>query len=138
MAVRTTLNHVAMSVASGTLTDEWRAELLEFYGALFGWREIESLRLPDRLTILVGQRTYVNIRERAEPMICSGYEHFGVVVSSGDEVEEIWNRVDASPLDLELEPLNIENGGFRSLRFRFMLPLALEVQFLPEVANAVL
>ena len=138
MAVRTTLNHVAMSVASGTLTDEWRAELLEFYGALFGWREIESLRLPDRLTILVGQRTYVNIRERAEPMICSGYEHFGVVVSSGDEVEEIWNRLDASPLDLELEPLNIENGGFRSLRFRFMLPLAVEVQFLPEVANAVL
>ena len=43
MAVRTTLNHVAMSVASGTLTDEWRAELLEFYGALFGWREIESI-----------------------------------------------------------------------------------------------
>lgn len=138
MAVRTTLNHVAMSVASGTLTDEWRADLLEFYGALFGWREIESLRVPDRLTILVGQRTYVNIRERAEPMICSGYEHFGVVVSSGDEVEEIWNRLDASPLDLELEPLNIENGGFRSLRFRFMLPLAVEVQFLPEVANAVL
>ena len=138
MAVRTTLNHVAMSVASGTLTDEWRAELLEFYGALFGWREIESLRLPDRLTILVGQRTYVNIRERAEPMICSGYEHFGVVVASGDEVEEIWNRLDASPLDLELEPLNIENGGLRSLRFRFMLPLAVEVQFLPEVANAVL
>lgn len=138
MAVRTTLNHVAMSVASGTLNDEWRADLLEFYGALFGWREIESLRVPDRLTILVGQRTYVNIRERAEPMICSGYEHFGVVVSSGDEVEEIWNRLDASPLDLELEPLNIENGGFRSLRFRFMLPLAVEVQFLPEVANAVL
>ena len=138
MAVRTGLNHVAMSVASGTLTDEWRAELLEFYGALFGWREIESLRVPDRLTILVGQRTYVNIRERAEPMICSGYEHFGVVVASGDEVEEIWNRLDASPLDLELEPLNIENGGFRSLRFRFMLPLAVEVQFLPEVANAVL
>ena len=138
MAVRTTLNHVAMSVASGTLTDEWRAELLEFYGALFGWREIESLRLPDRLTILVGQRTYVNIRERAEPMICSGYEHFGVVVASGAEVEEIWNRLDASPLDLELEPLNIENGGLRSLRFRFMLPLAVEVQFLPEVANAVL
>ena len=137
MAVRTGLNHVAMSVASGTLTDEWRAELLEFYGELFGWREIESLRLPDRLTILVGERTYVNVRERAVPMICSGYEHFGVVVASSDEVEEIWNRLDTSPLDLQLEPLNIDDGGFRSLRFRFMLPLAVEVQFLPEVANAV-
>lgn len=137
MAVRTGLNHVAMSVASGTLTDEWRAELLEFYGSLFGWREIESLRLPDRLTILVGQCTYVNIRERTEPMTCSGYEHFGVVVASGAEVDDIWNRLDSSPLDLELEPLNIDDGGFRILRFRFMLPLAVEVQFLPEVADAV-
>ena len=136
MAVRTGLNHVAMSVASGTLTDEWRAELLEFYGTLFGWREIESLRLPDRLTILVGERTYVNIRELAEPMICSGYEHFGVVVASGDEVEEIWNRLDESP-DVDLGPLASDDAGFRSLRFRFMLPLAVEVQFLPEVANAV-
>ena len=31
MAVPTGLNHVAMSVLPGTLTDEWRAELLEFY-----------------------------------------------------------------------------------------------------------
>lgn len=137
MAVRTGLNHVAMSVASGTLTDEWRAELLEFYGSLFGWREIESLRLPDRLTILVDKRTYVNIRERTEPMICSGYEHFGVVVASGAEVDDIWSRLDASPLDLELEPLNIDDAGFRSLRFRYMLPLAVEVQFLPEVADPV-
>lgn len=137
MALRTGLNHVAMSVAFGTLTDEWRAELLEFYGALFGWSEIESLRLPDRLTILVGEGTNLNIRELAEPMICSGYEHFGVVVASGAEVEEVWNRLDASPLNLELEPHNIDDAGFRSLRFRFMLPLAVEVQFLPEVANAV-
>ena len=35
----------------------------------------------------------MNVRERAVPMICSGYEHFGVVVASSDEVEEIWNRL---------------------------------------------
>jgi len=51
MAVPTGLNHVAMSVPSGTLTDGFRAELLELYGRLFDWSEIESLRLPDRLTI---------------------------------------------------------------------------------------
>jgi hypothetical protein len=85
LAAPTGLNHVAMRVPSGTLTDDYRAELLEFYGGLFGWREIESLRLPDRLTIRVGKYTYVNVRERPDPMVCSGYEDFGIVVSSADE-----------------------------------------------------
>ena len=42
------LSHVAMSVAEGTLTEEYREELLGFYGDYFRWREIEQLRLPDR------------------------------------------------------------------------------------------
>ena len=53
-----------MSVPRGTLTDDFRGELLTFYGKHFGWSEIESLRLPDRLTIAVGGGSYVNIRER--------------------------------------------------------------------------
>jgi hypothetical protein len=131
MAVPTGLNHVAMSVPSGTLTDEWRAELLEFYGALLGWREIESLRLPDRLTILLGRYTYVNVRERADSMTCSGYEHFGIVVASSDELQEIWNRLDTHLFDVKLEPVTTDARGFRSFRFRYMLPLAVEVQFFP-------
>ena len=39
MAIPTGLSHVAMSVPAGTLTDDYRTELLEFYGRLFGWRE---------------------------------------------------------------------------------------------------
>ncbi|MCJ7781267.1 MAG: VOC family protein [Acidimicrobiia bacterium] len=131
MAVPTGLNHVAMSVPPGTLTDEWRAELLEFYGALLGWREIESLRLPDRLTISVGQHSYVNLRERADPMTCSGYEHFGIVVASGDEAQEIWNRLNEHPLDVSLEPLTTDDREFRNFRFRYLLPLAIEVQSFP-------
>ncbi len=131
MAVPTGLNHVAMSVLPGTLTDEWRAELLEFYGVLLGWREIESLRLPDRLTISVGQHTYVNLRERADPMTCSGYEHLGIVVASSDEAQEIWNRLKAHPFDVRLEPLKTDDRGFQNFRFRYLLPLAIEVQSFP-------
>lgn len=49
MTVSSGLSHIAMSVPAGTLTDEYRTELLDFYGRHFGWREVESLRLPDRL-----------------------------------------------------------------------------------------
>src|SRR5918994_4983767 len=47
-------SHVTMNVPEGTLTEEYRARLLEFYGRMLGWREMESLRLPDRLTVAVG------------------------------------------------------------------------------------
>jgi hypothetical protein len=128
MAVPAGLNHVAMSVAAGTLTPDWRAELLEFYGAVLSWSEIESLSLADRLTISVGRYSYVNVRERPEPMTCSGYEHLGVVVPSSDEARAIWNRLDAHPREVCLSPFTVDPAGFVSFRFRYMLPLAVEVQ----------
>ena len=127
MAVPTGLNHVAMSVPAGTLTDDYRTELLEFYGGLFGWREMESLRRPDRLTISVGTHTYVNVRERAEPMVCSGYEHFGIVVASAEEVERLWRLLDVDQR-VDPEPLSSDDRGLTTFRFRHLLPLAVEVQ----------
>jgi hypothetical protein len=124
----TGLNHVAMSVPAGTLTDDYRTELLEFYGGLFGWREIESQRLPDRLTILVGNHTYLNVRERSDPMVCSGYEHFGVVVASTEDAKRLWSVLDADQRDVNLAPLASGDHGLTSFRFRYLLPLAVEVQ----------
>jgi hypothetical protein len=131
MVVPTGLSHVAMSVPTGTLTDAYRADVLEFYGSLLGWREIESLRLPDRLTLSVGRHSYLNLRERPDPMVCSGYEHFGIVVASAEEAERIWNVLDSDPHDVRLEPLDKGEDGFRSFRFRYLLPMTVEVQFFP-------
>jgi 4-hydroxyphenylpyruvate dioxygenase-like putative hemolysin len=131
MSVPTGLNHVAMSVPSGTLVDRFRAELLQFYGSLFGWSEIESLRLPDRLTVSVGRHCYLNVRERPDPMVCSGYEHIGIVVESTEEAERLWKLLNTDRRDVNLEPLATGDDGFRSFRFRYLLPLTVEVQFFP-------
>jgi hypothetical protein len=129
------LSHIAMSVPSGTLTDDYRAELLDFYGRHFAWREVESLRLPDRLTIAVGGHTYVNIRERSESMAYLGYEHFGLLVESPEEAERIWANLAGDDRDLNLEPLMRMDQGYRSFRFRYLMPLAVEVQFIPLAAD---
>ena len=121
-----------MSVPRNTLTDEYRAELLAFYGSMFGWSEIESMRLPDRLILAVGRGTYVNIRERDDAMTCHGYEHFGLLVSSPEDAETAWHTLDQDARDVHLEPLDRGDDGYRSFRFRYMLPLAVEVQYLPE------
>lgn len=67
MAASSGLTHVAMSVPEGMLTDDYRAKVLQFYGRVLGWREMESLRLPDRLTVGVGPTSYINLREQSSP-----------------------------------------------------------------------
>ena len=125
------LSHIAMSVPRGTLSDDLRGELLAFYAKHFGWSEIESLRLPDRLTISVGGGTYVNVRERDTSMVCDGYEHFGLLLRSPDDVDEVWTTLSRDCPDVHLEPLDRGDDGYRSFRFRYLLPLTVEVQFLP-------
>src|SRR5688572_8261534 len=125
------LSHVAMTVPPGTLTETTRAAITSFYGDLLGWREMESLRLPDRLTLSVGPDDWVNIRERPDPMVVSGYEHMGVVVDSADQADELWQRLSDANVDT-LEPLERRDDGYRSFRFRHLLPLSIEVHHFPD------
>jgi catechol-2,3-dioxygenase len=123
------LTHVAMSVPEGTLTDAYRERLLEFYGRILGWREMESLRLPGRLTVAVGSSSYINIRERPDSMVTHGYEHFGVLVRSAEDLQELWAALDNEEDNVELEPLSTNEAGEGSFRFRYLLPMAVEAQF---------
>ena len=126
MAKSVCLNHVAMSVPHGSQTDDFRADVNKFYGELLGWREIDALRLPDRMTITVGQGTYINVRERDDAMQATGYEHFGVVVSTAEELEEVREAVVARGIvATETEAIA---GSVLSFRFHHLLPLAVEVQ----------
>jgi hypothetical protein len=119
------LTHVAMSVPTGTLTSEFRANVLGFYGALFGWRDLEPLSNDERLTIATGGGCYINVREQAQPAVLQ-YEHFGVEVESVAEVRKIASE--ASALGAECEPTGEPVMGVVTLRLRYLLPMAIEVQ----------
>jgi hypothetical protein len=123
-----------MSVPEGTLTDEYREHLLEFYGGMLGWKEMEELRLPDRLTISIGGPAYLNLRERPDSMVTHGYEHFGLLVGSAAELRSLWDRLDAASEDVDLEPMTTSDRGGSWFRFRYLLPMAVEVQFFPDLA----
>ena len=129
MTVRSrALTHVAMSVPAGTLTDEYRARVLEFYGELLGWREIEQLRRPDRMTIAVGRDSYVNLRERADDAATyRGYDHFGVLVDSEEQLRTMWADLDRSHPEVDLDEIS-GTGGTLTFRMRHLLPQAIEVQ----------
>jgi hypothetical protein len=118
-----------MSVPAGTLTDAYRALLLEFYGRVLEWREVESLRLPDRLTVAVGPSSYINIRERRDSMVTHGYEHFGVLLQSPEDLQQLWAALANDEIDVQLESLSTNDDGEGSFRFRYLLPMAVEAQF---------
>jgi hypothetical protein len=121
------LIHVAMSVPEGTLTDAYRARLLEFYGRILEWREMESLRRPDRLTVAVGPSWYINIRERPDngssrlrAFRCPG------PVSQGPT--QLWADLANEEDKVQLEPLSTSDDGEGSFRFWYLLPMAVEAQ----------
>lgn len=123
------LTHVAMSVPIGTLTSDFRSTVLAFYSGAFGWRELEHLSTPDRLTISIGPGTYINVREHESAMAAGAYEHFGVLVESTAEVHELHaavQRLGANP-----EPIEEPVQDHPTFRFRHLLPMAVEVQFIP-------
>ena len=120
MPLSSGLSHVAMSVLEGTLTEEYRARLLEFYGRTLGWREMESLRLPDRLTVAVGSSSIAGIRERPEAWCLT-------VTST---LASLSARRRSSS-----EPLSTNDKSEGSFQFRYLLPIAVEVQFYAELSE---
>ena len=89
---------------------------------------MESLRRPDRLTVAVGQFSYINVRERPDSMVTHDYEHFGVLLRSAQDLQDLWDDL-AKGEDVQLEPLSTSDRGEGSFRFRFLLPMAVEAQF---------
>jgi hypothetical protein len=83
----------------------------------------------------VGRSDYINIRERPESMVTHGYEHFGILVRSADDLQRLWADLANEQDDMKLEPLSTNDDGEGSFRFRFLLPMAVEVQFFASASE---
>jgi hypothetical protein len=90
------INHVAISVDADVLNDEGRRALLDFYAEVFGWTEGDnSTEKGNPLILLTGalnQFLYL-LPAKDEFMVTPNMDHFGMEVSSRDELMEILERV---------------------------------------------
>jgi catechol 2,3-dioxygenase-like lactoylglutathione lyase family enzyme len=123
-----TLSHVAVSVPPGTLTESYRAAVLQFYGEILGWREIEQLRRPDRMTIAVGPSCYLNLRERDDAATYRGYDHFGVLVDSEAALRTLWDELRRDHPGVTLRDIS-EGGTTLTFRLHHLIPMPVEVQY---------
>jgi hypothetical protein len=89
------INHVAISVDADVLNDEGRAALLDFYSEVFGWTEGDNSTEKGNPLILytgtLGQFVYL-LPAQDEFMVTPNMDHFGMEVSSKQELLEILDR----------------------------------------------
>jgi catechol 2,3-dioxygenase-like lactoylglutathione lyase family enzyme len=92
------INHVAISVDAEIMNEDGRAALLDFYSEIFGWVEGDNSTEKGNPLILytgsLGQFLYLLPAEN-EFMVTPNMDHFGLEVSSKEELVEILDRVKA-------------------------------------------
>jgi len=92
------INHIAISVDADVLDDEGRADLVDFYSEIFGWTEADnSTETGNPLILFTGAwRQFVYLLPAKDKfMVTPNMDHFGLEVSSREEMTQILERAKA-------------------------------------------
>ncbi len=129
-------NHVAMSLPADALGEEGRADLLSFYGEVFGWTEMPTMTIDrERLVLRChSHEQFVFLHAAAEPMRCGNHEHWGLSVETPEALDALLARAEkfrARDPRVEIDERKTED--FTVLRLHsfyvgFLLPMMVEVQ----------
>jgi hypothetical protein len=129
-------NHVALSLPADQLAAAGRADVLRFYGDVFGWTELPTLTLDRERLVLraYSNEQFVFLHATSEPMRCGAMEHFGMSVDTKDELDAMYERARKfCELDSRVELTDRKTDDFHVLQLhafyvRYLLPLHVEVQ----------
>ena len=131
-------NHVAMSMPTEELGEVGRKEILDFCGEVFGWEELPTMT-EDRKRLVMqayqyGQFVFLHGDDKT-PLRASRADHFGMQVSTMDELDEMCARAKAyAAKDSRCTVIDKHVDDFGVLKLwsfyvTFLMPLMVEVQF---------
>ena len=146
MSDRPRLNHVAMTMDPQVLDEQGRADVLAFYGDVFGWRETDNTGEQGNPLIL----TTGNFAEfiyllpgdpvTGEHMVTPRLDHFGLAVRDLDALHAIVNKAKAyAERDDRVQIIDVKARTTHGPEFDFtltsayigyLLPLMVELQHL--------
>ena len=95
------MNHVAMSMDPKVLDEQGRADVLAFYGDVFGWVEGDNTGERGNPLILMtgafGEFVYLlpGDPDSGEHMVTPSLDHFGFMVKTLDEMRRIVDKAKA-------------------------------------------
>jgi hypothetical protein len=136
------LNHVAMTMAPDSLDEPSRDEIRAFYGDVFGWTEGDnSGESGNPLIMMTGEfMQFVYLLPGDPALACPTLDHFGLQLSSVDEIEAIvakaktWQAKDDRVQIIDVK--GRETGGpggqyvLTSAYIGYLLPMMVELQHL--------
>ena len=134
------LNHVAFTMGRDRLDDADRAEILDFYGDVFGWTEGDnSMEKGNPLILYTGEfAQFVYLLPGDEPLVCPRLDHFGFQVATRDGLEAIVDRAKTRQetddrvqiIDVESRLTHGEASEYvlTSAYIGFLLPFMVELQ----------
>jgi hypothetical protein len=130
-------NHVAMTVPAELLDDDGRKAILDFYGEVFGWQELPTMTEDRKRLVMMAYEfgQFVFIEADDKPMTTTLMDHFGMSVSTLDELNDFYDKAKAySERDdrVVLEDKMLDDFGVLELHafyVRHLLPLKVEVQY---------
>ena len=83
-------NHMELTFPRGTLTEEFREEVDAFYGAVFGWKSLDTEVVGQLCHLLMPDADqFILLAESDKPMSSPGYDHLGLLQESRDEVDRL-------------------------------------------------
>ena len=147
MSGRPTLNHVAISMDPAVLDDRGRAEVLAFYGDVFGWTEGDNTGEAGNPLILYtgafGQFVYLLPAE--PPLTAPPLDHFGLQVETLADLHAIVERAQGhAARDERVRVIDVHSRTthgdahdytLTSAYIGFLLPLMIELQHLERIAR---
>ena len=134
------LNHVAFTMDRALLDDAGRAEILDFYGEVFGWTEGDnSMEQGNPLILYTGEfAQFVYLLPGDEPLSCPSLDHFGFQIATKDELVGIVDRAKkrqasddrVSIIDVKSRLTHGEESKYEltSAYIGFVLPFMVELQ----------
>jgi catechol 2,3-dioxygenase-like lactoylglutathione lyase family enzyme len=136
------LNHVAISMDPALLDDHGRAELLDFYGDVFGWTEGDNTgEVGNPLIMYTGAFGQFVYLLPGEPFLrAPAMDHFGVQVASLAQLETIVGKAKARQvrdervtlIDVHARTTQGPTADYTltSAYIGFVMPLLVELQHL--------
>jgi hypothetical protein len=125
-----------MSVPADLLDEQGRAELLDFWGGVFGFQELPTETEDRRKLVLSAYdfEQFVFLIAEDDPMRCPRLDHFGMSVGTLDELETFHAKAKAyADKDdrVDLIAQSVEDHGvvkIHNFYVRFLLPMMIEIQ----------
>lgn len=129
-------NHVGLSVPADLLDETGRRDIVRFYSEVFGWQELPTETVDRKKLVLSAWRydQFVFLIADEHPMTCPPLDHFGIGVSTMEELDTFLERAKAyRERDPRVEIIDKKTDhhpglDLTSFYVRYLLPMMVEVQ----------